>query len=304
MPGPLRPGSKVAFIGLGRMGLPMAGRLLAAGYRVSGHDAAEAALAAFADLEGAVAAGSAQEAAAGADAVVLMLPSSSVVDAVLVGGGLLDALDPGVALIDMSSSEPLATRALAQRASERGIELIDAPVSGGVRGAIDGTLTIIVGGSDQAVAECRPLLEALGATIRHVGPVGCGHALKALNNLLSAVHLLASCEALAIGRSFGLDPQVLVETINVSTGRSASTERKLPQFILTESYDAGFALTLMVKDMGIAVSLAEQLGIEPDLGARALELWQQAAGALDAGADHTEIARWVDARAAEGGAGR
>jgi len=235
---------------------------------------------------------------------VLMLPSSSVVDAVLLDGGLLEALDAGVALIDMSSSEPLATRALAKRASELGIELVDAPVSGGVRGAIDGTLTIMVGGSEQAVEDRRPLLEALGSTIRHVGPVGAGHALKALNNLLSAVHLLASCEALAIGRRFGLDPQVLVETINVSTGRSASTERKLPQFILTESYDAGFALALMVKDMGTAVSLGEQLGIEPALGASALALWQQAAVALGADADHTEIARWVDARAAEGEAGR
>lgn len=300
MAAPLRAGSVVAFIGLGRMGLPMAGRLAAAGYDVRGYDLSEHAREELAEVAGAHAADSARDAAAGADAVVLMLPSSSVVGAVLLEEGLLDALAADVALIDMSSSEPLATRALAQRAAARGIELVDAPVSGGVRGAVDGSLTIMAGGGEEEVEACRPLLEVLGKTVRHVGPVGAGHALKALNNMLSAVHLLASCEALAIGRSFGLDPHVLVETINASTGRSASTERKLPEFILTESYDAGFAMALMVKDVGIAVSLGTALGSEPALGARALELWREAAAALGADADHTEIARWVDARAAEG----
>ncbi|HXR13354.1 MAG TPA: NAD(P)-dependent oxidoreductase [Solirubrobacteraceae bacterium] len=303
MGGALRAGSTVAFIGLGRMGLPMVRRLAAAGYNVRGYDLSEQARDELAAIAGAQAADSAQAAAAGADVVVLMLPSSAVVGAVLLDDGLLEALAAGVALIDMSSSEPLQTRALAPRAAARGVNFVDAPVSGGVRGAIAGSLTIMAGGDEEAVEACRPLLETLGTTVRHVGPVGAGHALKALNNLLSAVHLLASCEALAIGRGFGLDPHVLVETINVSTGRSASTERKLPEFILTGSYDAGFALSLMVKDIAIAVSLGEQLGIEPALGARALELWREAAGALGADADHTEIARWVDARAAAG-AGR
>jgi 3-hydroxyisobutyrate dehydrogenase len=228
-----------------------------------------------------------------------MLPSSSAVGAVLLEDGLLGALEAGAALIDMSSSEPLATRALARRAAAGGIELVDAPVSGGVRGAIDGTLTIMGGGGGEAVEACRPILETLGRTVRHVGPVGAGHALKALNNLLSAVHLLASCVALAIGREFGLDPNVLVDTINISTGRSASTERKLPEFILPATYDAGFSLALMVKDMGIAVSLGEELGIPAALAQRALALWCQADDALGAGADHTEIARWVDAAEGE-----
>jgi 3-hydroxyisobutyrate dehydrogenase len=299
MAGALGAGSRVAFIGLGRMGLPMARNLAAAGYAVRGYDVSPGAREEVAGIAGAQAADSAQTAVAGADAVVLMLPSSSVVGAVLLEDGLLEALAPGVALVDMSSSEPLATRALAARAAERGIELVDAPVSGGVRGAVEGSLTIMAGGSEEAVESCRAMLEALGRTVRHVGPVGAGHALKALNNMLSAVHLLASCEALAIGRAFGLDPHVLVETINTSTGRSASTERKLPEFILTESYDAGFAMALMVKDVGIAVSLGEQLGMERALATRALELWREAEGMLGADADHTEIARWVDARAAE-----
>jgi 3-hydroxyisobutyrate dehydrogenase len=163
-----------------------------------------------------------------------------------------------------------------------------------VRGAIDGSLTIMAGGSPRSVEICRPLFERLGRTILHVGPVGAGHAMKALNNLLSATHLLASSEALAIGRRFGLDPHIMLEVINKSTGRSASTERKLPDFVLTESYDSGFALRLMVKDMEIAVSLGDQLGVHPALGGRASTLWSAAAQALPADADHTEIARWVE----------
>jgi 3-hydroxyisobutyrate dehydrogenase len=296
----LSEGSTVAFIGLGRMGLPMAARLAAAGYRVRGHDVSEEARVAAAALEGAIVAESAMAAAAQADAVVLMLPSSSHVCAVLIDDGLLEALEAGVAVIDMSSSEPLVTRELAASAAARGVELIDAPVSGGVRGAVEGTLTIMAGGSTEAVEACRPLLETIGKTVRHVGAIGAGHALKALNNMLSAAHLLASCEALAIGREFGLDPHVLVETINVSTGRSASTERKLPEFILTETYDAGFAMSLMVKDVGIAVSLGEELGVPAALAQRTLALWQEAVAALGGSVDHTAIARWVDA--AEGAA--
>jgi 3-hydroxyisobutyrate dehydrogenase len=293
--GQLSEGSTVAFIGLGRMGLPMASRLAAAGYRLRGFDVSQQAREAASALDGALIAQSARAAAADADAVVLMLPSSSHVRSVLIDDGVLDSLARGVALIDMSSSEPLETRELAQRAGERGIELVDAPVSGGVRGALEGTLTIMAGGSVEAVEACRPLLEAIGKTVRHVGGVGAGHALKALNNMLSAAHLLASCEALAIGREFGLDPKVLVETINVSTGRSASTERKLPEFILTETYDAGFAMSLMVKDVGIAVALGEELGVPAALAQRTLALWQEAVAALGGNVDHTAIARWVDA---------
>jgi 3-hydroxyisobutyrate dehydrogenase len=146
------------------------------------------------------------------------------------------------------------------------------------------------------VGRCRPLFEALGRTIVHAGPVGAGHALKALNNLLSATHLLASVEAIAVGRRFGLDPQVMIDAINVSTGRSASTERKLPDFVLSERFDSGFALALMLKDVAIAVGLGDQLGVTPALGEQTRRLWAEAARALPADADHTEIARWVDPR--------
>ncbi len=287
-------GEEIGFVGLGNMGLPMARRLLEAGHRVRGFDAAPAARARFAALDGAVAAGDAAQAAAGAGVLVLMLPTSAVVRAVLVDDGALEALPAGATVVDMSSSEPLETRELARLAARRGVALVDAPVSGGVRGAEAGTLTIMAGGPADRVEAVRPLLDALGSRIVHAGEVGAGHALKAINNLLSATHLLASSEALRIGRAFGLDPARMLEAINGSSGRSWSTEHKLPDFVLTETYASGFGLRLMVKDMGIACALGERLGAAPALGARALELWERAAGALPAGADHTEIARWVD----------
>ena len=280
----------VAFIGLGRMGAPMALRLAGAGHRVRGHDLVTR------ELEGVLPAASAAHAATGADAVVLMLPTSADVHWVAVENGVLEAMNPRSTLIDMSSSEPMATRELAEAAGARGIDVVDAPVSGGVPRATDGTLTIMAGGREAAVERVRPLLETMGSRVLHVGPVGAGHALKALNNLLSATHLLATAEAVAIGRRFGLDPELMVEVINTSSGASVSTDVKYPRYILNDAYNSGFGARLMVKDVGIAVGLGEELGVPAALGERTLELWREAAEALPADADHTEIARWVDAR--------
>jgi 3-hydroxyisobutyrate dehydrogenase len=283
--------SQTAFVGLGRMGTPMTRRLAAAGIAVRGYDVSEQARATF---EGAGAAASAAEAAAGAEAVILMLPTSDAVEAVLLEDGLLDALEPPAILIDMGSSEPLRTRALAERAAQRGLQMLDAPVSGGVKGAVAGTLTIMVGGSVGAFEACRPLFEAMGGNVRHVGGAGAGHALKALNNLLSAVHLLASCEALAVAERFGLDPAVFVDVISTSSGRSGSVDNKLPNYVIPARFDSGFTIGLMVKDMAIAVSLGEELGLAPELGGEALEAWKQALATLSDDADHTEISRWVE----------
>ena len=211
-----------------------------------------------------LAAASAADAASGADAVVLMLPTSADVHWVAVEGGVLEAMDARATLIDMSSSEPMATRELAEAAGARGIDLVDAPVSGGVPRATDGTLTIMAGGRDAAVERVRPLLEVMGSRVLHVGPVGAGHALKALNNLLSATHLLATAEAVAIGRRFGLDPKLMIDVINTSSGASVSTDVKYPNYILNEAFDSGFGAGLMVKDVGIAVGLGEELEVPRD----------------------------------------
>jgi 3-hydroxyisobutyrate dehydrogenase len=281
----------LAIIGLGNMGLPMAQRLLEAGFSVSGYDAAaearERAAAAGIDV-----ADSAAAAVTGAAGVILMLPDSTIVEAVLHDPDLQGALSPGTTVVDMSSSVPQRTRLLAEELAARDIHLVDAPVSGGVKGANAGRLTIMMGGSDAEVARVTPWLEPLGRIVA-TGAVGSGHAIKALNNLLSATHLLATSEAMLAGESLGLDPLVMLSVFNRSSGKSGSTENKFPNFVLPGTFDSGFALRLMLKDMRIAVGIAEASGVPHGLGTDAVEIWEQAAQELPPDADHTEIARWV-----------
>lgn len=288
MNAPLGPGAVLGFVGLGNMGTPMVMRLVEAGYTVRGFDtdpAARERIATPVDELGAV--------AEGADAIFLMLPSSDVVEQVLYKGGLLEAARPGTVLVDMGSSRPHSTRAIADWAASREVPLVDAPVSGGVVGAENGTLTVMVGGTAGDVARVRPALECLGGKVSHVGGTGAGHALKALNNLMSATHLLVSSEALLAGREFGLDPAVMLEVVNGSSGRSGSTETKWPKFVLPGTFDSGFGLRLMLKDMRIAVDLARETGWPSELGESAVQLWAKAAEELPADADHTEIVRWL-----------
>lgn len=279
----------VAFIGLGRMGLPMSKSLMQAGYTVVGFDPSEAARQAFQEAGGSPAP-TATAAVEGAAYVILMLPNSRIVEAVI--SEARDALDQGTTVIDMSSSEPLSTRKLAESLKEDGVTLIDAPVSGGVIRAVDGTLTIMVGASNDDFDRIQPLLKSMGEP-RRAGDVGAGHAAKAINNLMSATHLLISAEGIEAGKRFGLDPALLIDIINTSTGRSGSTETKYPKFILPETYDSGFALDLLLKDMRIAASLAKDLGTPTSLADASIAVWAQASQDLPAGADHTEIARWV-----------
>ncbi len=287
----------VAFVGLGNMGTPMSARLLAAGYAVRGFDLSEAARERLAEAGGTPAA-SAAEAARDADLTVLMLPNSaivtSVVDELLTAGALAD----GALVVDMSSSEPLETRALSERLAAVGVRLVDAPVSGGVTGAQAGTLTIMVGGAEEDVAEARAILDHLGRVVP-TGAIGSGHAVKALNNLLSATHLWVTSEAIEAGKRFGLDPEVMLSVFNGSSGRSGSTENKWPNFILPGTFDSGFGLRLMLKDMRIAAGLARAVGAPSELGEDAVGFWATAAEELDPSADHTRVAEWIARRAAQ-----
>ncbi|HZZ47140.1 MAG TPA: NAD(P)-dependent oxidoreductase [Pseudonocardia sp.] len=284
------PDPSVGFIGLGKMGEPMVRRLAAGGVRVLGHDALPGRAGELADVLTPV--DTPVAAARGVTAVILMLPDSNVVEKVVHDGGLAGALDPETLLVDMSSSEPTRTRVLAGRLAQDGLTLVDAPVSGGVSGARAGTLTIMAGGSDDAVGRLQPLLSLMGR-VRHVGGAGCGHALKSLNNLLSAAHLLASSEAIVAGERFGLDPGVMLEAINGSSGRSGSTENKWPNYVLPGSYDSGFTAGLLLKDIRIALELANATGAPAAHAARTVELWDRAVRRLGPDADHTEIARWL-----------
>ncbi len=284
----------VALIGLGAMGTPMVNRLIEGGYEVVGFDVSPEARARVAAL-GARSVETVVEAVAAADTVILMLPNSDVVNSVVLDVDVL-SIASGKHFIDMSSSEPLRTQSLAAQLNGVGATLIDAPVSGGVKGAVNGTLTIMVGGESAVVESSRRLLECFGRVV-YVGAVGSGHAVKALNNLLSATHLLITGEAMVAGEKFGLDPKIMLEVFNSSSGKSGSTENKWPNFILPETFNTGFALRLMLKDMRIATSLAAAQGTPIALGDEAVTLWAEAAEELAPTADHTEIARWLESRA-------
>jgi 3-hydroxyisobutyrate dehydrogenase len=288
--------SAIAFIGLGNMGFPMVSRLAAAGHGVHGYDVAPEARARL-DTVGARSHPTASSAATAADVIILMLPNSAIVNAVVDDLASSGAVEAGNVVVDMSSSEPLSTRALAERLGAIDVALVDAPVSGGVTGAVNGTLTVMVGGEDRAVEGVLPVVSVLGRAVR-CGAVGSGHAIKALNNLLSATHLWATSEAMETGAAFGLDPEVMLSVLNTSSGRSGSTENKWPNFVLPGTYDSGFGLALMLKDMRIALGLADSTGSPRSLSSQAVELWSEAAEGLPAQADHTEVARWIASFAA------
>ena len=206
-----------------------------------------------------------------------MLPNGAIVREALLGdNGAVQALKPGALVIDMSSSAPMETRRLAEKLAARDIALIDAPVSGGVRRAMDGTLAIMVGGDASQIERARPLLAAMGKSVIATGPVGSGHAVKALNNYVSAAGLAAACEAAIVAEKFGVDPGVLVDVLNVSTGRNNSTELKMKPFILSGRFASGFAMALMAKDLRTASDLAEQLGIDAEGARDAAALWAEA----------------------------
>jgi 3-hydroxyisobutyrate dehydrogenase len=292
---PLAPPAPVAFLGLGKMGAPMAAHLVRAGWQVRAYDVSPRTLEAFlAAAPRAVRAGSPAEAAAGAQAVITMLPDGKAVRQAVLDGGAAQALSPGAVVIDMSSSSPVDTERLGAELLPLGLALVDAPVSGGVKRAVEAKLTIMAGGDPGAVGRCEPLLAAMGSSIFRTGPLGSGHAMKALNNFVSAAGLVAMCEALLIGRRFGLDPAVMIDILNVSTGRNNATEVKAKQFILSGTFASGFSLGLMAKDLRTAAELAGHRGIAAPMALAARDLWTDAQAALPPEADHTEIFRYVE----------
>lgn len=289
----------VAFVGLGRMGGPMAARLVEAGFSVRAADLSQDARAALART-GAAAFETAREAAAQADVLVTMLPDGQAVRSVLLAGEAATAMRPGGLVIDMSSSAPMGTRALGDDLKTMGLSLVDAPVSGGVAKATDGSLCIMAGGSPEDVARARPVLDALGKTIIHAGPLGSGHAAKALNNYVSAAGLVAACEAVTIGKTFGVEPSTLVDIFNASTGRNNSTEVKLKPHILSGRFASGFSMALMAKDLKTASDLAEEMGMSACGAQRAAAQWSAALAELGQHADHTEICIFLEKQAAAG----
>jgi 3-hydroxyisobutyrate dehydrogenase len=286
----------IGFLGIGAMGWQMAARLADAHEALSIYDVAQMRTANFAQQYGAAIAETPAQLAGCCDVIITMLPNSAIVEEALSGNnGILGTLRTGTTLIEMSSGLPAASQRFAAMVAHAGGRMIDAPVSGGVQRAQTGDLAIMVGGDADVIDEVEPILRIMGSSIMRTGAVGSAHAMKALNNLVSAAGFLIGIEALLVGKKFGLAPEAMVDVLNASSGVNNSTQRKFKQFVLSRSFDAGFGLDLMVKDLSIAIKLAHDTGTAVPFATLCREHWAAAAGMLGAGRDHTEVTRYSEA---------
>lgn len=287
---------RVGFIGLGNMGLPMAANLARAGQDLIVYDLNRKVVDDFVAEFGASPANGLESVAQNADIVITIVPTGKDVRRIVMGqdgeSGLADHMEKGKLFIDMSSADPTGTVEMAKELAERGIPMVDAPVSGGVRRAVAGSLAIMVGGAKEDVNRCRNLLDIMGGQIFDCGPVGSGHALKALNNMLSAIGLAAAGEALVIGKQFGLDPAAMIDTINLSSGKNNATEVKFHSFVLNDAFNAGFSNELMLKDLTTAQDLARATGVPAPFTALVRETYAATLAQYGPASDHTEVVRW------------
>jgi 3-hydroxyisobutyrate dehydrogenase-like beta-hydroxyacid dehydrogenase len=285
---------RVGFVGIGNMGEPVCRHLLEEGYELLIYDADPEALARLEDTPAEPAA-SPEALATEADAVLLSLPNSDIVEEVVFGeSGLKDGFSSGKALIDTSSSRPSSTRGISKRLAEKGVDMLDAPVSGGVLRAREGTLSIMVGGKRAVYEKYREILESFGDRIFYVGDHGAGHLVKALNNLLSATTLASAAEATLLARRAGVAPDAFVEVINASNGRSYSTEVKFPRYILNGAFDDGFALGLMSKDLKIALETAAEMEFPMPIGSALAQVWELALAHGYGPENHTAIYAFLE----------
>ncbi|MEJ0034626.1 MAG: NAD(P)-dependent oxidoreductase [Gammaproteobacteria bacterium] len=299
--GPFLPPERIGFVGLGNMGAPMARRLIGAGYKLVVADALPATVDKF--VEEPANAGS-SERSVGAEAlakacrvVITMLPDGKIVREVLLGAnGIAKHLAAGSVVIDMSSSSPVGTRELHADLAKLGIALVDAPVSGGVKKAIDGSLALMAGGDAAVVDRCRRLLEPMGKVFVTGGP-GTGHAMKSMNNFLSAANLAIAAEAVIAGQRFGLDPKTMIDIFNASTGRNTGTDSKYPNNVLPRTFNSGFALGLMAKDLRLALEVAHSTHAPVDLLKSCANIWAEAEKQLGGKADNTEVVKYLESLA-------
>ena len=265
---------KLGMIGLGAMGLPICRRLLLNHYEVKAFDLVEKAIQ-EARMSGAEICRNAAETVEGVDMVLCSLPNASIVSGVL--KEILSVRNPGFPyFIDLSSISPESARAHARLTAEHGIEYLDCPVSGGVVGARQGTLTVMAGGSDEGFAAILPVLQSIGKKIYHVGGTGTGSGIKMVNNYLLGCNMAAAAEALVLGAKIGLDIDTMHEIIGVSSGRSFIIENKIPDFIKKRKFEGGFAVDLEHKDLGLAVDTAKQLKMPIPMGSTAVQMFETA----------------------------
>ena len=280
----------VGFIGIGNMGRPMAANLVKGGYQVVAHDTDAGRAARFAGEAAAKAAATLAELGTSVDAIVTMLPTGKEVRACLLeteGGALAASLPKGAIIMDTSSADPVGTRALHADLAARGLALVDAPVSGGVPRATDGSLAIMIGGEAAAVEQAKPVLGKMGTRLFEVGGPGNGHAMKALNNFVAGTGFIAAAEAVLVGQRFGLDPAVMIDVMNVSTGKSFNTENVMRQHVISRRFASGFALGLLAKDVRIAADLAAAIDVESPLVRLSSALLGEARDKVGSEKDHT-----------------
>lgn len=287
---------KVAFLGLGDIGSLMAKHLARDPFDLVVWNRTAAKAEAFTHENKARVAATPADAVKNAEVVITCLPSSSEVEAVLHGtDGMIDSLRKGAVLIDCTSGDPPTSRSIAAELGGRGVDFIDAPVSGGTVAAKAGTLTVMWGGEATVFERARSVVEAFGKKIVHAGPVGSGDALKAVNNALLAVHILSTAEGLAVLVKAGVDPKVALDVINASSGRSNSSENLIPQRVLTRAFPRTFRLALLEKDIGIAAVMAEDLDAHTPLISLAAARFHEARAKLGEEADHVEAVKMIEA---------
>ncbi|MCQ4314311.1 NAD(P)-dependent oxidoreductase [Pseudomonas stutzeri] len=285
---------KIAVVGLGNMGGRVAKRLMEQGHEVGIYDTDAAAVARFAEL-GATGYQSLKTLGAEHPFVITVLPNGDIVKKVVFGEqGLAAGMREGSTLIDMTSSVPAITTEVGQALSKQGIHMLDAPVSGGVKKAETGQLTIMVGGNAAVLADADAILRDVGEHVIHVGDLGAGHTVKALNNLITATTLAITSEAMALGVKMGVDAQKMLDVINVGSGKSVSSEMKFPQQVMSRKFDVGFTVGLMCKDVGIALDMAHQAGVPTFVSSAAYELWKFGVAKGCGAMDHTAIALVVE----------
>lgn len=281
----------IGVIGLGNMGRGMALSLKRGGFNVIGTDALAATRASLA-LEGISIRASIGEVIADCDMVVLSLPTAAIVEDVVAGaGGIIENAKPGVLVVDTSTSHPDTTRRLSEKLNAAGMHMLDAPVSGGPKGAITGTMAMVIGGTAHDLARAEPVLAAMTSKRVHVGATGAGHVAKIANNLFAAAHLLVAGEVTRMAAMAGVPTEQLLQGINAGSGRSFITEHSFPVWILNDKFDSGFTMKLMRKDVRLSQELIAALGMELPLAAKVAELWSRSAETI---ADDEDFNRIVE----------
>jgi 3-hydroxyisobutyrate dehydrogenase-like beta-hydroxyacid dehydrogenase len=287
----------IGFIGLGVMGAPMATHLARAGHRLALLDRDSAAAQQLAATLGPPARALATPAEVGraSEVVITMLPDGGVVQQVALGEqGLKQGMAAGTLLLDCSSAEPWLTQATAAALAAGGVAMVDAPVSGAAWGARDAQLVFMVGGAPEPVSRVQPLLALMGRKVAHLGPLGCGHAMKCLNNCITAMTFAATTEALVAGQRYGLDPAGMVDVLNESTGGSWITQTHYHQRVFNRSFDDPFKLALMLKDVGIAVRLGQDTATPMPMAGLGQQLWRMADAHAGPGASVSALVQWVE----------